>query len=513
MNRFPSFRPRQLVLSLALIVAFIMPAMPVAAAPAQPASTQPAPARQETEPVFALPGVLQRARDMPFDTYLLANDDQQYGLVGKTPDIEREITAFRDAGSDVEVKVWGTLYPNGRLSNEPEIIVSDIQSDVQVGEQGPEAPAAETGTSVAIVRVDVANVRSGPGTVYPTVGQLSLNQVCPIAGRNADNSWWMIECASLDGWISDTVVRTVADPNRLPVLVVPPPTIVQPPAVPSQPQTFAGWKASYFTNANLTGTPAVVQDVADINFNWGTGSPNPAIPSDYFSARYERTVNFAPGNYRFTARYDDGVRVYIDGQLIIDDWNAGSDRTRVADRTLSGNHAIVVEYFEATQFALLQFSWAIFQNQVPPSQPARKEDWNTSYYNNTDLSGTPALQAVTPRSGYPLDQDWGNGSPAPGIIGNDNFSARFTATYSFDAGDYTFRARVDDGVRVYIDNIRVLDNWSDGFKEFQNTFRGLGGGDHTITVEYYERGGTAFVRVWWWKEQYANNDKYANRDE
>ena len=111
--------------------------------------------------------ILATAR--PILRHLLANDDQQYGLVGKTPDIEREITAFRDAGSDVEVKVWGTLYPNGRLSNEPEIIVSDIQSDVQVGEQGPEAPAAETGTSVAIVRVDVANVRSGPGTVYPTV--------------------------------------------------------------------------------------------------------------------------------------------------------------------------------------------------------------------------------------------------------------------------------------------------------------------------------------------------------
>jgi hypothetical protein len=74
---------------------------------------------------------------------------------------------------------------------------------------------------------------------------------------------------------------------------------------------------------------------------------------------------------------------------------------------------------------------------------------------------------------------------------------------------------VDDGIRVYIDGIRILDNWGDGYKEFQNTFHGLGGGNHQITVEYYERGGTAFVRVWWWKEDGSgsSDNKYENRDE
>ncbi len=70
----------------------------------------------------------------------------------------------------------------------------------------------------------------------------------------------------------------------------------------------------------------------------------PAVQSDYFSARYERTVNFAAGNYRFSATYDDGVRVYIDGQVIIDDWNLGSARTSTADRSLSGNHAMIEKW-------------------------------------------------------------------------------------------------------------------------------------------------------------------------
>ena len=475
-----------------------------------------APVAQETEPVFALPGVLERATNQPFDTYLVGNDGAQYGLVGKTPTVEREITAFRALGNETTVKVWGTLYPNGRLSNQPEIIVSDIQSDVDLPDEGAETPAPATGTSVAIVRVDVANVRSGPGTAYPAVGQLQLNQVCPIVGRNSDNSWWKLECANaLEGWVSDTVVRTVADPDRLPVLVVAPPPVI---AQPSQPaaQVYNGWKASYFTNNSLVGSPAVVQDVADINFSWGSGSPHPSIPSDNFSARYERTINFAPGNYRFTSRHDDGARVYLDGQLIIDDWNVGSSRERVADRTLSGNHQLTVEYFEATGSASIQFSWAIFQNQVPPTQPANKGDWQTSYYNNTDLSGNPVLQRVEPRSPYPLDKDWGDGSPAPGIVGNDYFSARFVAVYYFDAGDYTFKVRADDGIRVYIDNQRVIDSWNDGFKEVQNTFRGLGAGDHTITIEYYERTGSAYVRTYWWREESGGTGSggdYSGRDD
>jgi hypothetical protein len=95
--------------------------------------------------------------------------------------------------------------------------------------------------------------------------------------------------------------------------------------------------------------------------------------------------------------------------------------------------------------------------------------------------------------------DWGYGSPASGIINDDNFSARWVGNFNFDAGDYQFQARTDDGVRVYIDGLRVIDAWSDGYKEPSNTFRQLGGGTHQITIEYYERGGTAFNRVWWWR--------------
>ena len=59
------------------------------------AAVESAPMVQETEPVFALPGVLRKAQNQSFSTYLLASDRTLYGLVGKTPEIENEITTLR----------------------------------------------------------------------------------------------------------------------------------------------------------------------------------------------------------------------------------------------------------------------------------------------------------------------------------------------------------------------------------------------------------------------------------
>ena len=70
---------------------------------------------------------------------------------------------------------------------------------------------------------------------------------------------------------------------------------------------------------------------------------------------------------------------------------------------------------------------------------------------------------------------------------NDNWSAVWTGRFYFDAGDYVFQAGWMTACASIIDGQRVIDAWSDGFKEPANTFRGVGGGNHEITVEYYER--------------------------
>ena len=450
-----------------------------------------------SEPVYALPGVLGRAENQNFTTYLLTADGKVYALVGQDPETEQEITTLRN--QNVPVKVWGTLFPQGRVSATPEIVVANVLAD----ESAPAQPTPPPQPSVptATVRNSTINIRTGPGTNYESVGGLNAGTACTITGRNADNSWWQVQCPSgLNGWVYDPLVDVTGNAGAAPIVPVPPPP---PPPTPPPPTSFYGWKAEYFANRDLTGAPALVQDVPEVNFNWGGGGP-PGLPADNFSARFTRTINFNPGTYRFRARSDDGVRVFIDNQIAIDQWYIGSANTEfTADRSMYGNQTVRIEYFEADGNAELYFSFTRLGNTTIDG--GGSGEWQASYFNNPDLSGNPELTRRESRSPYPLDVDWGYGSPAPGIINDDNWSARWVGTFAFDEGDYVFQARSDDGVRVYIDGIRIIDAWSDGYKEPSNRFRRLGGGNHQITIEFYERGGAAFNRVWWWREASGGN--------
>ena len=134
----------------------------------------------------------------------------------------------------------------------------------------------------------------------------------------------------------------------------------------------------------------------------------------------------------------------------------------------------------------------------PPAPPANYV-WTATYYNNTNLSGNAVLSRGEPRgSHYPLDYNWGSGSPAPGTVNSNNFSARWVGSFYFDPGNYTFQVNVQDGARLYIDGIQVINAWSDGYKETSNVFLGIGSGNHQITVEFYDRTGNAQIRAWWW---------------
>lgn len=74
-----------------------------------------------------------------------------------------------------------------------------------------------------------------------------------------------------------------------------------------------------------------------LNLNFGSASPSStcSLGADNFSARWTRTVNFAAGTYRFTAAVDNGVRLYVDGQLKIDQLGNLPPNTYTADVALT----------------------------------------------------------------------------------------------------------------------------------------------------------------------------------
>ena len=111
---------------------------------------------------------------------------------------------------------------------------------------------------------------------------------------------------------------------------------------PSEP-----FDAKYYDNVTFSGEPVVTRQDPTIDFAWGNGAPDPELPADVFSVRWKKTQWFGAGRYKFTALADDGIRLFIDGRRVIDNWQgpANTELDYVADLG-EGRHTIRMEYVE-----------------------------------------------------------------------------------------------------------------------------------------------------------------------
>lgn len=116
--------------------------------------------------------------------------------------------------------------------------------------------------------------------------------------------------------------------------------------------------AEYFDNVDLAGEAFLVECHEEIDFDWGRGRAHPRVPEDHFGVRWSADVTFEEGTYRFQASTDDGTRVHLDGELIIDAWYPRPVRSTVAyGHVPAGRHRLVVEYFEQAGFAVAKVEW------------------------------------------------------------------------------------------------------------------------------------------------------------
>ena len=123
-----------------------------------------------------------------------------------------------------------------------------------------------------------------------------------------------------------------------------------------------GVAGTYFANDRLAGPPVVSRTDANVRFDWGRGSPDPAVPVDHFSARWTGRLGPVPadgGGRDLSATADDGVRVWLDGKLVIDKWGPQDGVTTEAPAPLQVGHTydLRVEYNELLRDALCRLSW------------------------------------------------------------------------------------------------------------------------------------------------------------
>jgi len=137
------------------------------------------------------------------------------------------------------------------------------------------------------------------------------------------------------------------------------------PAAPAR-AVQRGLRAQYYRGQELSG-PAVDRIDPAINFAWAAGQPPIAASRDVYSVRW--TGQLTPRYSERTtlhARYDDGVRIWVGGKLILDDWTGRYVimEKRVAVDLVAGQPTdLKIEYFNGGDRGVMQLSWS------SPSQP------------------------------------------------------------------------------------------------------------------------------------------------
>ena len=280
--------------------------------------------------------------------------------------------------------------------------------------------------------------------------------------------------------------------------------------------TGTGLRADYFNNPNVT-APVVVSRVdATVNFDWGNGSPASGVNTDGFSARWTGQLE-APvtGSYTFSTLGDDGVRLWVNGTLLINDWNAHAPQANTGASvmlTAGQKYDIKMEYFDSYAGAVVQLLWAYpgqAQQIIPQTRlyPAAGSSDNPSptagtgtglradYFNNPNVTAPVVVSRVDATVNF----DWSNGSPASGV-NTDRFSARWTGQVEAPVtGSYTFSTLSDDGVRLWVNGVLLIDDWN-GHAPKANTGASVmltAAQKYDIKLEYFDDTAGAVVQLLW----------------
>jgi beta-glucosidase len=120
---------------------------------------------------------------------------------------------------------------------------------------------------------------------------------------------------------------------------------------------FSRLTAAYFKSKDFKGELVKTEDEAHLNHIWTPTNPSPA-GMENFSVRWVGSLDVAEtGDYEAYTNSDDGIRVWIDTKLVIDDWTDHQSTTDTATLHLSkGKHTFKVEYYQGTGEAVAQFA-------------------------------------------------------------------------------------------------------------------------------------------------------------
>jgi beta-glucosidase len=140
-----------------------------------------------------------------------------------------------------------------------------------------------------------------------------------------------------------------------------------------------GLKAEYFNNEELRGPTATVRTDERINFDWGRYKPTPELNENNFSVRWTGKLTPAEsGNYTLGFTADDGARVFLDNQLLVEAWERNPNKTVTKEIRLEGGRSydLRMEYRQNNREASARLVWSyprLVERQIEEAVNASKE--------------------------------------------------------------------------------------------------------------------------------------------
>jgi hypothetical protein len=280
-----------------------------------------------------------------------------------------------------------------------------------------------------------------------------------------------------------------------------------------------GLKGEYFNGKNFDNLAMTRTDVV-VDFGWGKAAPGAGIGRDNFSVRWTGQVLAEYSEtYTFHTRADDGVRLWVDGKQLINDWQDHAVKESRGKIALEAGkkYDIKLEYYENGGRATSKLLWS-------SASQAKKLISQSNLFSGNSASDpiTPPQPPTPPIAGkgnglkgeYFKDRDWDNlvltrtdatvnfnwGSTAPDAqVGADKFSVRWTGQVLAQHSEtYTFYTNTDDGVRLWVNGQQLVNDWQDhSTAENQGKIFLEAGKKYDIKLEYYEHGGDATAQLLW----------------
>ncbi|TYQ16847.1 UNVERIFIED_CONTAM: anti-sigma factor-like protein [Acetivibrio alkalicellulosi] len=307
--------------------------------------------------------------------------------------------------------------------------------------------------------------------------------------------------------IPTPIIIPTSTPTQLPPIPSPTPVSQHPGEVGT------GLRGEYYDNIDLTNFVTTRVDTT-IDFNWGMGAPHPDVRDDNsYSVRW--TGKIKPSHtemYTFFVTRDNGVRLWINDMLIINEWNDFWNVTNFGFIFLEADkmYDIRLEYYNNDGAGSIKLEWssmstpravvpqsALFLPEtpfdLPKTMPGGGNGLKGEYYNDIVLNDLKNV-FVDPVINF----NWGFASPDK-TINRDRFSIRWTGqiqpAYS---EEHTFYVTRDNGVRLWIDGKLIIDQWNDMWNITNSAKIFLEAGKkYDIKIEYYKNMGVGIMRLEW----------------